>query len=190
MRFSLLLGFTFAAATASYGDEPKKRPDTDWVGIYSSPAEIGGFSGTVIAIHNDIGLGGRLVYRMTFYSDVVSEDDITEKEKSGTLLTDGDKLYVPVAHGYYVDKRPHLLAFVDRYTRVQINGRTVLLRDDALKAFRERNQLYDYGVLIKAADNVDPVEGLDKVKHESIKVLYADQSKDWKDPFIDGPNSR
>ena len=75
-------------------------------------------------------------------------------------------------------------------TRAVIQGHTVLLRDDALKAYRENNQLYDYGILIRVSDKATLFTDLDHVKHESIKVLYQDRSKGWDDPFVHGPNPR
>ena len=181
----LAIGFlTFAA-------ESEKQPAAEldsWLGIYSSPSEIGGFSGTILAIGKNF--DKELAYRMTIYSDVVLTDAIEEAEKRGDLIADGDKLYVPSAWGWYRDGKPDLKASLTRYTRLEINGREVLLRDDALKAFRQENKLYDYGILIKVADKVERFAKLEEVKHESIKVLYGDRSQNWKDPFTNGPNKR
>jgi hypothetical protein len=163
--------------------------EQSWVGLYSSPAEIEGFSGTVLAIERTA-VGGALKYRMTFYSDVVSSDSIEEPEITGWILVDGDRIYVPQARGYYREGKPTLNADVTRYTRRQMQGRTVLLRDDALEALTKEDKLYDYGVLIKVADKVDLLTKLDEVKHESIKTLYRDAAKEWKDPFVHGPNRR
>jgi len=128
---------------------------------------------------------------MTSYSDFrPSKNVLDEKEKSGEAVTEDDRLYIPTAMGHYIDGKLSLTASITRYTRLEIKGRQILLRDDALKAFRERNQLYDYGVLIKVADKIGTEVNLDSVKHESIKVLYDDASKEWKDPFVNGPNKR
>jgi hypothetical protein len=162
--------------------------DDSWLGIYSSPSEIGGFSGTVLAIEKDY--KGSLAHRMTFHSDVVGGDMIKEREKSGEVLTDGDKLYVATAFGFMHDGKPSLGADLTRYTRLQIQGRTVLLRDDALQEYQQHNRLYDYGVLIKVSDTVDTLSKLEDAKHESIKTLYIDPSKKWNDPFVNGPNER
>jgi hypothetical protein len=59
-----------------------------------------------------------------------------------------------------------------------------------LKAYEEHNRLYDYGILIKVANLAKPLQDLSMVKHESIKLLFHDRSKLWKDPFVSGPNSR
>jgi len=146
------------------------------------------FTGTVLVI--EAGSGNALDYRMTFYTDVGSENDIREKYKSGSLLTDGDRLYLPMASGYRSAEGTHLIASIDRYTRAIINDRLVLLRDDALRAWQHGQRLYDYGILIRVADTPGFVATLDDVKHESIKVLYQDRSKPWKDPFVSGPNER
>ena len=127
---------------------------------------------------------------MTFYSDVADRDEIIESEKHGDVIVDGDKLFVPTASGSFKDGKPSLHAEITRYTRLQIKGHTVLLRDDALKAYREQNQLYNYGILIKVAESITYTEKLSVAKHESIKVLYENASKEWKDPFVNGPNKR
>jgi hypothetical protein len=160
-----------------------------WIGVYTSPSEVGGFSGTVLSVEAEFQTD-RLRYRMTFYSDVVLADAIDEKEKSGQLLPENNELFVPEASGYTSDGKVSLLAKITRYTRIQINGHTVLMRDDALKEYREHDRLYDYGILIKVQDSADFFVNLDKVKHESLKVLYKDPGKEWKDPFVHGANDR
>jgi hypothetical protein len=142
----------------------------------------------VIEIQRDA--RGEFTYWMISYSDVRVVDEIREDRKFGELLMDGDMLYVPEASGYMRDGKPSLHASLTRYTRMIIRGRTVLLRDDALKVYREQNRLYDYGILIKVSDQADLLTDLDHVKHESIKVLYADPAKPWRDPFVTGPNQR
>jgi len=169
-------------------DQNQEAGEASWVGLYSSPEEISGFSGTVLAIEK--GYYGDLQYRMTFYSDVRSNDDIDEAVKSGDVLVDGDKLYLPRAAGHYRDGKAVLSADIERYSRREIGGRTVLLRDDALKAFTQENKLYDYGILIKVADSLQRFASLDDVRHDSIKVLYDDPAKGWNDPFVNGPNER
>jgi len=134
--------------------------------------------------------GGEFRYWLRSYSDARQADEIREDKKFGELLIDSDRLYVPEASGYTRDSEPSLFASVTRYTRTAIRGRTVLLRDDALKAYREQNRLYDYGILIKVDDHADLLADLGHVKHESIKVLYEDPAKPWRDPLVNGPNSR
>jgi hypothetical protein len=164
------------------------RREVDWPGLYCTPGEIGGFSGTVLLIKRD--WQDDLRYRMTFYSDVISANSIHQSELSGSCLADGDRLYIAKASGYYSDGKPRLLAYIDRYTRQIVNGRTVLMRDDALQAYREQNKLYDYGLLIRVADELAAHADLRDVEHPSVKVLYADPAKPWQDPFVHGPNER
>jgi hypothetical protein len=163
--------------------------DDDWVGVYSSPEEIGGFSGTVLVIDKSI-VGDGLNYRKSFYSDVHVADDIEQDVRTGSCLIDGNRIFIPEAFGYMRDGKPQLQASIERFTRATINGRVVLLRDDARQAYESENKLYDYGILMKVADKADLLLKFDEVKHESIKVLYTDQSKAWKDPFTHGPNER
>jgi len=174
---------------APAADSSKSSGLSQWVGVYSSPSEIGGFSGTVLALEEDY--RGELSFRMLSHSDILpSKNHIVEKEQCGTALAEGETLYVPLAFGYYRDRKPSLTASITKYTRLEIKGRWVLLREDALKAYRERNELYDYGILIKVGGKIGTLVNLQDIKHESIKVLYDDASKEWKDPFVNGPNKR
>jgi hypothetical protein len=187
IEISGILGFVALCIFAKAADAPKTPNDNAaWIGAYSSPSEIAGYSGTVLVIEKG-SLDG-LRHRMTVYSDVVSSNAIEQPELEGGALTDGDKLYIATASGFYHDGRPVISGRLERYTRVKINGRTVLLRDDALKAYREHNRLYDYGVLIKVAESIERFAKLADIKHESIKILYSDSKNEWKDPFVRGPN--
>ena len=161
-------------------------PAAAWQGVYAMPSEVAGFAGEVLLLDEEF---GRHSYAMQTYSDMVSTDDIPQDKLSGSYLTEGEVLYLPHAIRYMRDGKPRLLAGIDRYTRVRINGRDVLLRDDALRAYRQENKLYDYGILIKVSDEGGLVD-LSKVERPSIKVLYADPSKPWADPFVHGPNPR
>src|SRR5262245_57866319 len=87
------------------------RPE-DWIGVYSSTSEIAGFTGTVVVISE--GLTDGLHYDKTFHSDVHMADDIQQDSRSGSCLTEGDRLYLPEAYGYMRDGKPHLLASIDR----------------------------------------------------------------------------
>ncbi len=167
---------------------PRQVTANEWVGVYSSPSEIGAFSGTVLVI--DKWMNDDLIYRMKFYSDVVIDGSIEQDELSGTCLIEGDRIYIPQASGYYRDGKPDLSASVDRYTRVAVNGNVTLMRDDAYRGFNTQGKLYDYGVLIKIAEKADVLLDLSDVEHKSIKVLYNDKTKPWKDPFVNGPNER
>ncbi len=190
-----------AAALAARPPVEAPRPGTaaaaraefaGWAGTYASPAEIGGFSGTVLSLKVEQFVGPvRLAYRMTFYSDVRINDMIDEPVKHGDALVDGDVLYHPTAHGWR-DKagKVSLDAAIEKYVRVRINGKVVLLRPDALRAYREESRLYDYGLLIRVGDPAKLDSDLDKTRHPSIKTLFADSSKPWADPFVHGPNAR
>ena len=176
-------------ATTQAAGSAQDESFATWVGVYASPEEISGFTGTVLALQRWV-RGEDLSYRMTFYTDVGSADDIEQDELTGTCLVDGDQVYLPTAHGSYRDGKPQLLAMVQRYTRVSVNGKTVLMRDDALRAFRETNKLYDYGILIKVSDTRSVAMDLHSVEHPSLKTLYEDASRPWQDPFLHGPNER
>jgi hypothetical protein len=161
---------------------------TNWHGVYTSPSEIGGFSGTVLAILCE--RNGTISCRRTFYSDIIDTTEIPQEEQSGNCLTEGDQLYVPEATGNYEKGKPILRAGLTRYTRMLVNGHPVLMRDDALKVFKGTDKLYDYGILIKADDYADSFMNLSATPHESIRKLYRDQTGSWNDPFVNGPNKR
>jgi hypothetical protein len=160
----------------------------DWLGVYASAGEISDYSGTVLALDDD--LRGGIHYRMRFHSDTSTGDELTQNELCGSCLTDSASLYLPRAHGYMDDGEPQLIALIERYTFAEINGHKVLMRDDAHLAFRTENKLYDYGILIKVRDNADLAIDLEKVERPSIKLLYSNPSKPWNDPFVHGPNAR
>jgi hypothetical protein len=174
------------ATRPAVADEPAGHT---WLGVYASTSETGGFSGTVLALERN--WNDQLRYRMRFYSDVsLGDDGIEQDEPSGDCLIEGATLYLPQAHGFMREGKPILLATLTRYTRVTINGHTVLLRDDALRAYRAKNELYDYGILVRVGGPPEWLADLRSVKHPSIKTLYADPSKPWDDPFVHGPNLR
>lgn len=159
--------------------------ERDWIGAYASTSEIRVFSGTVLVVEKDAGEGPQ--YRMRSYSDV-SLGGIKQDEQRGSCLIDGRSMYLPVADGYMQDGKPKLTASIIRYTMMGIHGRKILMRDDALRIFREQNKLYDYGILVKVKDVADFMLRLSEVEHPSIKVLYSDPTKPWDDPFVHGPN--
>jgi hypothetical protein len=179
--------------TSAGGSEKKGNLDLkSWDGVYSSPSETGGFSGTVLhlyALDEDT-----LLYRKVFYTDSSSvvngwreiDQDILE----GRCLVNGDDIYIPEAQGRRKGSEVKLEASIERLTRLLVNGYTVLMRDDALEVFRKKNELYDYGILMRVSTESNILADLKKAKHESIKVLYTDPKKDWKDPFVHGPNKR
>ena len=161
----------------------------EWIGVYSSPSEIEGFSGTVLVIEKKL-FNDDLGYRKSFYSDVELPDSIDQDITSGSCLIEENRIYIPEAYGFYRDGRPSLLASIKRYTKVEVNGHITLMRDDAYKAFKTENKLYDYGILIKVSMEADRLYDLDEVEHKSIKILYDDKTKPWKDPFVSGSNER
>jgi hypothetical protein len=98
MKAFILYVFLLAASVhALEAAETLKQPAAaHWAGVYSSPSEIGGFSGTVLILEEDY--RDELGFRMTFNSDVgPSEREIVEKEKHGEALTEGEYLYIPTA---------------------------------------------------------------------------------------------
>jgi hypothetical protein len=193
-----LLSVSCAGPRGRTASAPSSRPaatqpagevsERDWIGVYASTSEIGGFARTVLVLDKE--LRDDIGYRLRSYSDVSSADDIKQDEQRGSCLIEGRAVYLPEAYGYMRDGKPHLLASITRYTLMEINGRKVLMRDDALRAFREHNKLYDYGILVKLKDEAGIMLDLRKVEHPSIKVLYADRDKPWNDPFVHGANNR
>jgi hypothetical protein len=163
-------------------------PQREWLGVYASTSETGGFAGTVLVLEK--GALDGISYRMRSYTDVRTVGEIRQDEQRGGCLTEGNALYLPEAYGYMDDGKPRLLASIERYTLVEINGRKVLMREDALHAFRTQNKLYDYGILVKVKDEAELWLDLKEVEHPSIKLLYSDPTRSWKDPFVHGPNSR
>ena len=160
----------------------------EWIGVYSSPKEIAGFSGTVLVLETDD--GDALSYRMHHYSDAL-KDLFEQDERYGGCLTTGAELFLPEANGHYDhEKKPQLSASITRYTLLIINGKRVLMRDDALHVYRRQNKLYDYGILIQTNEKPDPLLDLKTVMRPSIKILYNDREKPWRDPFVHGPNAR
>lgn len=142
-----------------------KAPGLD--GVYCTPAEIGGFSGTVLEIK-----GGR--FRYWFYSDLRGGDEPQYPLTGEYTLQDG-KLTLNNEQVYQREWFPDVL-----------NGIPVLLRADALKVWREEKKIFDYGVLIKTEGMVND-DG--DIARPSVKELYeADKKgKEWKDPFVHGP---
>lgn len=196
----LILGCSAATRPPTPATRPAETPPTlpsqagekslsSWEGVYTSPSEIGGFSSTVLSLEEEFG-GRGLRARMRSRSDVVDVNKIQEAEQHAFPLTDRDHLYLPKALGYVHDGKTSLLATVERYTRVTIQGHAVLMRDDALQAFRAQNRLYDYGILMKVLDKSDLFLDLGTAQHQSIKVLYVNATAPWADPFVHGPNQR
>ena len=143
-----------------------------WRGIYVSTSEIMGYSGTVLSL--GAVKDGKRACRKYFYSDVVNKPP----ELPPIIETSGDQLLVTE------------IRTQTKYTRLEINGHVVLMREDALKQYKENNKLYDYGILIKISDDPTSAQDLTRVKHPSIRILYENKNADWNDPFLHGPNPR
>ena len=162
---------------------------SDWIGIYTSPSEIKGFSHTVLAIDNrDSGVRAMRVFR----SDIEMSELIDPGDRDGACIIEGDQIYISEGWGLKRGDEVMVYGALERYTRVEINERVVLMRDGAYSAYKKEGKLYDYGVLIKVGDDPSNKGGVSwkGAAHESIKVLYADPTKPWKDSFVHGPNER
>src|SRR5689334_18474260 len=132
----------------------KERASDDkrgWAGVYASTSEIRGFSGTVLVLKKDS--EGEVHYREHSHHDVSTAGSIEQDEERGTCLIEGRTIFVPRAYGFMNDGKPVLLANIDRFTFMEVNGRKVLMRDAALRAFRDENKLYDYGILVKVSED-------------------------------------
>src|SRR4051812_20898265 len=124
-----LLSVSCAGPGGGTASAPATQPATtqpafterDWIGIYASTSEIGGFAGTVLVL--DKGLRDDIGYRLRSYSDVSSANDIKQDEQRGSCLIEGQVVYLPEAYGYMHDGKPQLLASISRYTLMEINGR-------------------------------------------------------------------
>jgi hypothetical protein len=153
-----------AGAPSSKQDGPAKTPGLE--GVYCTPAEIGGFSGTVLEIK-----AGK--FRYWFYSDV-SGGDTPKYPLTGEYTHQDGKLILNNAQAER------------EWSSDVLNGIPVLLRPDALKIWREQRKIYDYGVLIRVEGTVNN-DG--EIARPSVKILYDvdKQGKEWKDPFVHGP---
>ena len=169
---ALAVGCVQCHAAEPAADPPKSKQDRPakprgLEGIYCTPVEISGFSGTALELKD-----GKFEY--WFYSDVGTGDEpeypVTGKysQKDGQLTLNHEQ----------VSQR-------DWFPAV-IKGVRVLLRPDAWKIWREQKKIYDYGVLIQVDETVDD-DG--DVERPSVKQLYGAGKKDreWKDPFVHGP---
>jgi hypothetical protein len=138
-------------------------------GVYCTPDEISGFSGTVLELK-----GGR--FRYWFYSDVRGPDEPKYPLTGPYAVRDGTLF---LSHKYIGQQE---------WAPDGVNGVRVLWRPDGLRLWREKRQVYDYAVLIK-------VEGaqaeVPNVPRPAVAVLYDAETrarvKEWKDPFVHGP---
>src|SRR5690242_18872702 len=76
--------------------EQASDPLASWNGVYTSPAEIGSFSGTALILDKRKD-DHDLFYRMRFYTDSRDVNEIQEDEKFGSALADGEQLFLPEA---------------------------------------------------------------------------------------------
>ncbi len=139
-----------------------------WVGVYATPRETIGGSGTVLLIGK---VGDRFHYRRTYYTDVQFYSEIDEIEKFGIPLLDEGKLYLPMANGFSHEHGTQLSASVARYVQRKVNGRVVLISAEAERAFDQGDRLYTNGILIKTEVEPTLVLDLNTVAHESVSVL-------------------
>ena len=96
---------------------------------------------------------GGVAYRMYYKSDGPPRPGAIEQEEEwGQCLIDGRMICIPRASGFWRAGKPQVFAHVQRYTWMRLGGRPVLMRDDALKIYREEGKLYDRGILIKVSD--------------------------------------
>jgi len=145
-----------------------------WYGVYASPKEVAGFTGTVLALEK--GKSSVVEYRKLFYSDAGPTGKDGDPYERGECTTSGSSLHM--ASG----------KLTDSYTLARIQGHVVLMRTDAWGMYQKSGKLYDYGIFIKVEAGADPALRLETVTHPSIKLLYSDPSKPWQDPFVHGPN--
>lgn len=139
------LSLTFAGCLLG-ADSPKAPPrDSTWIGVYSTPSEMSDLNGTVLSVEKaDPPLTPQhFSYRLFMYSDIENADEIPQEELSGDILVEGEHLFLPMAAGYHYPnkKEPVLSAYLFRYTRMSIQGHTVLLRDDALRHYQKDKSL-------------------------------------------------
>lgn len=142
--------------------EPDKTSGLE--GIYCTPLEISGFSGTVLELK-----AGR--FRYWFYSDVIISNG-PKYPLSGEYSIEEGRLML---HHQQVSQSEW---YVEQHKEIPL-----LMRTDALKSWREQKKFYDYGVLIKTAGELDE-RGI--IPRPSIRVLY-DADRQWKDPYVHGP---
>jgi hypothetical protein len=173
---------TNAPATSPAAATTAPSVSPNWVGVYASTGEVGGFAGTVLHLARDI--NGDLVYRMRIRSDVYDPTEIQQSELRGDCLTVGGILYLPTADGYVRDGKTELRASLDKYALMKINGHDVLMRADAAQIYKKDHKLYDYGILIKVSDESSRFIDLTNISNPSVKLLYADPTKPWSDPYI------
>ncbi len=139
-------------------------------GVYATPGEISGFSGTILELKD-----GK--FRYWFYSDVGGLDEPKYPVSGYYEFTEGKVLL----RGGRVNEREW---FVD-----VVNGTPVLWRDDAIKVWKKNRKIYNYGVLLWTRNDI-PDDDVDKLERLPVSTLYSaekkKQVKEWRDPFVHG----
>ncbi|QDU55156.1 hypothetical protein [Aeoliella mucimassa] len=171
--------------------DSSNSPLDSWCGIYASTSEVEGYTGTVIAIEPAAGHYSKfLTYRKRYFTDVSIGGLIEQDEITGECVANSDVIYFSEAYGFLANGHITLAARLDEYTKVTINDHVVLMREDALEAYKAENKLYDYGILVRIDDRDPTAKSLTSIKHPSIKILYENTDHAWKDPFVNGANPR
>lgn len=124
-------------------------------GVYTMFEEVAGYSGETIELK-----GGR--FRYWFYSDVAIAGKMGPKYPlTGTYQQTGNLIHLDYPDIYTKER-----------TLEDINGVPVLLRDDALKDWRDEGRVGAYGVLIRVND---PIVGKKPPVRPSTSALYSKQ---------------
>lgn len=168
IRYELITAIAFLVLGCTQ-PPPKITNERLAEGVYATPDEISGFSGTTLELKN-----GK--FRYWFYSDVRTSDEPKYPITGKYEFQDG-KLILN-------NKLNQKVWFVD-----VVNNIPVLWRNDALKIWKQERKIYDYGVLIWIENEI-PEDDLYKLKRVSVRDLYSEENKkqvkEWKDPFVHG----
>jgi hypothetical protein len=151
-------------------EQPKIVNDRLAEGVYATPDEISGFSGTTLELKD----GG---FRYWFHSDVggLNEPEypiIGKYEfQNGVVLLNSTQVN---QSQWFIDV---------------VHGTPVLWREDALKIWKRDRKIYDYGVLVWSENDIQD-DDLNKLQRRSVRDLYSEEKKneikEWKDPFVHG----
>ena len=140
--------------------------ETNIVGTYASPVELHGFQSAIVSIASNS-------YAAWFESDSMPPDADRPIRASTCVFDNGHLYIVPmcILSEWIIknQREPFIVLQVQRWTPTNIEGTSVLMRDDALDAWLNEHRLNARGLLIKVSDV--PVVNSDKVKYPSVKVL-------------------
>lgn len=187
MKYLLPFYFVFFNLAVADDAADQKR----WAGVYTSTVEIFQYESTSLSLTVEKLPSGKLyaTYRKSFYTDYDGTGEIPQDEYTGSCFIEKNVIYIPKAVMKKRGDKTKPSADITRFTMGEINGKTVLFNDVALELYRDKKELHDYGILVKVSDK--PLafgESFAEVKHTSIKALYLDPKKPWRDPFVFGPN--